>query len=218
MGMSDFFNKINMAGGKNTAQAFYKGLEDLGLKVVHQEGANSKLEGKFKGYDAAMSVDGSRMMKAANKSMAQGYGTALAGMTGLIPSEHREWEENWAEFKARDRMQTAEMLLKWAVFTKEKSPDEGSVSHDKKLGEEIGKKLYTNASGKLKDVFKDEEIIKMLKEAPFDEIAVKEKKIRAFWSPTMSEYGKAARSADEFAKTAKKVLKVLTKIASKMGI
>lgn len=213
-----FFDKINMAGGRNSAQAFFSGLEALGFKLVHQEGVNSKLEGTYREYSSAMSIDGSGMMRAANASMVQGYGTALAGMAGLIPEEFRDWEEDWAEFKARDRMQRAEMLLKWAIFTDEDAPSEGSVHHDKKSGDKIAKKLYTTAGGRLRDIFLKDSVLNAIMETPFDEIAVKGRQIRAFWTPTMSEYGKVARTPELFAATAARVLDILVLLAQELEV
>ena len=204
----DFFKKLNMAGGKDPTTAMFAGLEGLGLKVASQKGAAvTNLEGTFRGREAAMCVDGSNVMKAGNMSMLGAASTAAAGSLGVISQSHQDWRERTASFRGRNRMQSAQMLLRWVVFSPTPVATGLNVGRDASVGEAVGGGLHASGGA---DVLGRPDVQAALAAARFDEISIDGTTFQAFWAPPMKEYQKVAVSPDKFTQTSSDALAALS--------
>jgi len=209
MGLVDFFSKINRTA-KDSKTAMVAGLEGLGLKVTSQKGAVSDLAGKYKEREVIMNIDASNVMGAGKAAMIGGAASALAGAVGLFPRGFQSWTEQDASYHARDMMQRAQMLYRWAMLSRTAAPANVNISHNKKMGQEIAKKLYARADESVMAILRKQEVLSALQAAHFDEISINEKNFKAFWAPQMSEYQNVVASPAHFTQAVRNTLDALS--------
>lgn len=217
MGLLDFFKKINMAGGgRDAGKEMMAGIEALGLKVTSQKGAVAEAAGTFEGREAAMTVDGSKIMAAGNAAYFSAASTALAGAVGLISAEYQDWKERNHDFRSRDRMQNAQMLLRWAVFTPQPTPGAGNIGRDKSLGDPVGAGFYAAGDPAVRAALSQPAVQAALEGARCDEIVVKGNAVQAYWAPPMSEYQKVAASPEKFTQVTRDALTALCRLCDEL--
>lgn len=212
----NFFKKLNMAGGgKDPNKAMFEGLEGLGLQVGQQKGAAvTELEGNFRGREAAMVVDGSGVMRAGNRSMMSAAGTAVAGGLGIISQSHQDWRERNASFRGRQRMESAQMLLRWAVFSPTAAGTAVNIGRDASIGQAIGGGLYASGAA---EALSAPQIQAALGAAQFDEICFDGTACQAFWAPPMKDYQKVAAKPDVFTQTSANALTALSAVCDALA-
>lgn len=221
--LSSTMSKVNLAtGGKDPSQAVYAGFENMGLKVVSEDRGKgfTKMVGDYKnkGRQTTVIIDASRMMQVAGAGLmntllsvageATGLGTILGGS---------EWDVQWREFRIRDAMQNAAMMMIWTISLPAPAAGTVNVGKDRKVGESIGNGLFAQGDGAALEAVNKPEIKAVLEKAHFHEVSVKGDSIMAVWGPTMQDYGRVVKSADEAVTVSENVLDGLSALADAMS-
>ncbi len=221
--LSSTMSKVNLAtGGKDPSQAVYAGFENMGLKVVSEDRGKgfTKMAGDYKNKGRATTViiDASRMMQVGEAGLmntllsvageATGLGTILGGS---------EWDDQWREFRIRDAMQNAAMMMIWTITLPAPVSGIVNIGKDKKIGESIGNGLFAKGEGAAWEAVNKTEIKAALEKAHFHEVSIKGDAIMAVWGPTMQDYGKVVKSADAAVTVSESVLDALSALADALG-
>lgn len=216
MGLFDFFGKLNLAAD-DPNKAMFAGLQSLGLELQHTDGAVSELAGTYAGREAAMVVDGSAITGVAKHAYGRAAGTAIAGALGLISPRYQDWQNRWTYFRARTRMQGAQMKLSWAILAARPVKGAVNIGRDSDDGQKLGQGLYGSGHAGALGVIKQPALLATIGAARFDEIAIHDRTFEALWTPPMSEYQKVARSPQTFTETSRAALAALAALVGALA-
>ncbi len=200
MGLLDFFKGKNLATrGADPNTALFAALEALGLRVIEQDTAFTRLAGSYKGLPVGIEVDATRIMGVHKRAMRRAATNIVTDLLGVYARSWQDWQNKMSYFRARTQMQNAQILYKWAVFWQGPAI-KGNLGTEDEIGQPLGNGLYGSGDQAILTTATDQQISSMLLQPTLDELSISAHELQAFWAPAMKEYQYIAASPERFSR------------------